>query len=267
MKNHPVIWLDGRFQPASGALVPHDDAGYLRGLGVFDTMKGANGQAVNAKEHLERLQNHCRMVLLHDPALDIDALAATAQRLLVKNGLTEGYARIRTQITAGRVTEMFGKPQNPIIMMMAVRADIPPTPQPVSLQIIADAPRIARCRYENCKRLDYTRSYLAKHLAVQAGADDALITNTDGNMACATTSNLFIVEGGKLVTPPLTDGVLDGITRRSMIATYHASEESISETRLMKAEGVLLTNSILGLRPVKSINGTAFAVPPDKFLK
>ena len=181
-----------------------------------------------------------------------------AEELMQVNGLSGGHARVRTQVTSGLTAEMLGKPEKPLIMMSAVPVVIPETPAPVHLKIVHGFPRIVDCIYDNCKRLDYSRSYIAKHKALDLGGTDALLGNTEGNIACATTSNMFIREGDDYITPPLRDGVLDGITRRGFIAKTGAREESISEERLMAADAVFLTNSILGVRQVASINNKEF---------
>ena len=252
------IWLNGEIVNADGAVIPHKDAGFLRGLGVFDTLLGDQGTPVKADLHFQRLIDNVKTVLLHDLDVSIGHFTAVAEELLQKNELTDGKARVRTQVTSGLTAELLGKPIKPLIMMSAVRAEIPETPTPVHLKIVRDFPRIANCIYDNCKRLDYSRSYIAKQKALALGGTDALLSNTEGNMACATTSNMFIREGDEYITPPLSDGVLNGIARRGFIAQTNAREESISEERLMAADAVYLTNSILGIRQVASINDKEF---------
>jgi branched-subunit amino acid aminotransferase/4-amino-4-deoxychorismate lyase len=255
-QKNPVIWFNGEYIEG-GAVIPHNDEGYLRGLGVFDTMLGDKGAPINARPHFERLIRDCKTVLLHDYEWALDEFVETATRLLKDNGITQGKARIRTQITAGITPEMLSKPVNPFIMMMAIATDVPAMNAPVKTIIVDEYPRIPNCRFENCKRFDYTRSYYGKQMALAAGAYDALITNTDGNIVCATTSNLFIREGDQLITPPLHDGALNGITRMGVIEKYQATEDSISRARLMRADGVFLTNSILGIRFVESVDGVS----------
>ncbi len=253
-----IIWLNGEFVGTGRPLISHEDGGFMRGLSVFDTMLGANGQPANAQEHFQRLVHDCKTVLLHEPDIGLDWFISTAEELLKKTGLTGGHARIRTQITTGVTAEMMGKPESPMIIMSAVATEIPDTPAPVHAWIVKDYPRIANCIFENCKRQDYTRSYYAKHKAIENGANEAILTNTDGNIACAVTSSVFIVEGETLVTPPLTDGVLYGITRKLVIREHQALEESISIDRLFNADAVFMTNSILGIRPVQKVNDTVF---------
>lgn len=251
MRDH--IWLNGKIIKADGAVIPHKDGGFLRGLGVFDTLLGEDGTPVRAEQHFQRLIDNVRTVLLHDLDVSINRFTEMAEELMKINNLTEGKARIRTQVTSGLTKDMLGKPEHPLIMMSAVPVTAPSPAASVHLHIVRDFPRLANCVFENCKRLDYTRSYIARHKALDLGGTDALLTNTEGNVACATTSNLFIREGDDYITPPLSDGVLDGITRRAFKDERNAHEESISEERLMTADAVFLTNSIFGIRSVNSI--------------
>ena len=116
--------------------------------------------------------------------------------------------------------------------------------------------RVAGDPLENSKRLDYTRNFAARALAQAIGADDAIMTNSDGNIACGATANLFIEEDGVLITPPLFDGVLAGITRGKMIASG-AREEHITKKRLITADKAFLTNSIFGMREITLLDPAA----------
>ncbi|MEM6780960.1 MAG: aminotransferase class IV, partial [Pseudomonadota bacterium] len=108
---------------------------------------------------------------------------------------------------------------------------------------------------ENCKKLDYTKSFCAMQDARAKGGNEPILTNTDGNVACASTSSLFIVESGNVITPKLSDGILDSLSRRELIRTYGAKEESISVERFKEADHIFLTNTIRGVRPIVELNG------------
>ena len=146
----------------------------------------------------------------------------------------------------------------------------PPPDTPVTCTIIQEFPRIAGCILENCKRLDYSRSYAARRKAETLGASEAILTNTDGNIACGATSNIFIEEKGVLITPPLMDGILNGVTRKNILSPPETPssflpprlqggkggsvvEGSISIDRLKAADKIYLTNSFIGLRQVELI--------------
>lgn len=221
----PLFWRDGEFL---------DGEAPERGtIGVFDTMLAAHGNILDAEDHYDRL--------IHDASLITGLKKLTVWMdvihvLMIDNDLLD-FARIRTSLTPDMVLiETFPCPD-------------PKTLPPLTCAIIEDWPRVAGDKLENCKRLNYTRSFAARDKAQSLGADEAILTNTDGNVACGATSNLFIEENGVLITPPLSDGVLAGITRKHLISKG-AREESITLERLKSADSLWLTNSIFGKRKV-----------------
>lgn len=243
-----LFWINGEFREYAPALTP-DDAGIVTGIGVFDSMLAVDGVPQYADEHLARVTGDSRVVMGVSPALPAD-INDIIVSLLMQNNLAQGHARIRTVITAGPMSAPLARPDRLTVMMTVGPAPAPEGFPPTRGVIITDFPRIAGCVLENCKRLDYTRSYAARRKAETMGGDEAIITNTNGHIACAATSNIFIVENGRWITPPLSDGVLDGVTRRHVIADKNAAEESIPPERLRAAQEVYLTNSFVGLRPV-----------------
>jgi len=109
------------------------------------------------------------------------------------------------------------------------------------------------------KTLNYLPSVLAAAEALDLGADDALMLNRSGKVAEATSSNIFLVLNGRLVTPDLQSGVLPGVTRAVVIELARAigipvEERPVSVSELAKAEEIFLTNSIAGLRAVERLN-------------
>jgi branched-subunit amino acid aminotransferase/4-amino-4-deoxychorismate lyase len=98
------------------------------------------------------------------------------------------------------------------------------------------------------KSLNYADNVLAMREAMQHKADDAIMLNNKGMVCCAATANIFIVLDGQWMTPPLTDGVLDGIMRAEMIRERAAQEISISVDDLKRAEEIYLTSSLIGMR-------------------
>ena len=100
---------------------------------------------------------------------------------------------------------------------------------------------------------------MAQDQARKAGFDDALMLNSKQRVACGTVANVFMVEGQRLITPPLEEGVLPGVTRAAVLRLANklslaAVEERIAEDKLMLADEVFLTNSLMGLRPVGAID-------------
>src|SRR5262249_23784428 len=93
------------------------------------------------------------------------------------------------------------------------------------------------------------------------GGNEAILLNTRGHTACASIGNVFITLEGKLFTPPLEDGALDGIVRRLLIERRGAVEKSLTEEDLRNADGIYVTNSLRGVRPAVSLDGTPLPEP------
>ncbi len=246
-----IIYINGEYKKTKEPLISHRDCGFMTGIGIFDSMLVKNGKPVYAREHYERITHDTKTVTGLTPDISFNDFQNICMKLLEKNDLlTTGFARLRTTITGGEVSAPLAPAQTPTILIDAAKSDTPDNITPITCAIITDFPRIAGCVLENCKRLDYTRNYAARRMAETLGATDAILTNTDGSIACGATSNIFIEENGHLITPPLSDGILAGVTRRKIIEEHDVREESISIERLKLANKIYLTNSFIGLRKI-----------------
>lgn len=250
-----TIWKDGMFVDATAPQISSDDAGFVNGLGVFDSMLAIDGVLQNPAEHFDRLLHDIQVVMGYDASwlpgfVDMTNIWVP---LLSHNNMMKGFARVKTIVTGGTSSGPLKVSNVPSVVVSVARAADPESVLPLTCAIVRDFPRVAGDALENCKRLDYTRSFAARREAQNIGAEEAIITNTQGHIACAATSNVFIRENGKLYTPPLSDGVLAGITRRMILARGEAVEQTLSEDRLRNAEAVYLTNSFTGMREVSKI--------------
>lgn len=264
-----VIWKDGTFLDGNLGHISADDAGFVNGLGIFDSMLAKDGVLIDALEHFERILHDAEVVMGMGTAWlpGFSGMTEIWQPLLSENNLTQGYARIKTIVTGGISQGPLKVSKVPSVVVTVAAATDPAKTSMLTCAIVRDFPRVAGDVLENCKRLDYTRAFAARRAAVAAGAEEAIITNTRGFIACAATSNIFIREGAYMVTPPLSDGVLAGVTRRKIIEGgtvltkptaeggrgLSVVEESISEERLRAADEVFVTNSFVGLRKVAAI--------------
>ncbi len=247
-----VIWKDGRFADGTAAQVFHNDGGFSNGLAVFDSMLAKDGVLIDPMAHYNRLIHDAWVVLgIGESWIPVFSQMTEAWLpLLSQNQLMKGYARVKTVVTGGIADRPLGVSEMPSVIVSVGQSGTPEELPPLKCAVVKDFPRIAGCVLENCKRTDYTRSFAARRVAAEYGADDAIITNTNGFIACGSTSNIFIEERGVLITPPLVDGVLAGITRANILQERNAKEGHISEERLRAADKIYLTNSFWGLRPV-----------------
>jgi branched-chain amino acid aminotransferase len=249
-----IIFLNNNYINDETPFLSHRDSGFTTGIGIFDSMLVKNKQPIHINEHFERVMHDSKIVIGLQPYCSPENFAVICQELIERNNIRENFVRIRTTVTGGVVKAPLLPATMPTVLIEARPSADPANVTTARCIIVSDFPRISGCSFENCKRLDYSRSYAARRMAEKLGGDEAILTNTDGNAACASTSNLFIEENGVMITPPLSDGVLAGVTRRKLIEERGAIEESISLERLKSADKIYLTNSFLGVRKAILIN-------------
>ena len=209
------IYLDGALVPESQAKVSVFDHGLLYGDGVFEGIRFYNGRVFRLEQHIRRLYDCARALLLSIPLTHEEMIRATCETIRANN-LRDGY--IRLVITRG-VGPMglspFKCPKPSIIIIAASIALYPEDAYRTGLTMATVATR--RPSHDmlspQVKSLNYLNNVMAKVEAIQAGAEEGLMLNDSGLVAECTGDNLFIVRDGIISTPPLTAGALDGITR------------------------------------------------------
>ncbi len=249
-----MIFFNGQYLKDDN-IIPVNDSGFTTAIGIFDSMLSYKDELIHCIDHFDRILFDSKNVIGIEPKLSFNNFVTICRKLLAENKFDHDYARIRTTITGGIANAPLAKATECSILIHVAKASAPDENTPITAAVITDHPRIAGCVLENSKRLDYTRSYAARRKAENKGAQEAIITNTNGTIACGATSNIFIKENLKLVTPPLSDGVLAGVTRKNILRKNKAViEESISIDRLKAADEVYLTNSFFGMKRVKLLH-------------
>ncbi|MBI4030549.1 MAG: aminotransferase class IV [Proteobacteria bacterium] len=246
------VFLNGEFIEEGAAALPVTDRGFTLGDGVFDTMLAADGSLVDADAHFNRLLKHAA-VLKIPVNMDVEALKKTAHRLIGQPASQR--AAIRTTVSRGPGERGLTPPESPqqTILMRVSPASDPSTSPPPHLVIAETVRRNEHSPLSRIKSLNYGDNILALMEARGKGTDDAIILNTAGKAACATAANIFVLIGGELFTPPVSDGAMPGITRQKLLPK--AIEKSLGIEDMMEADSIYLTSSILGIRAAKSLNG------------
>jgi branched-chain amino acid aminotransferase/4-amino-4-deoxychorismate lyase len=236
--------------------VPIDDRGLTLGDGLFETVLAEDGTLRLWDEHLERLVRGCATLGL--PAPDREALERAAQEALADVGLLGGRAAVRLSWTAGSGGRGLDRPATPEPRLIVQAAPAPLPSAPARLATVSIR-RNATSPTSRLKTLAYLDPVMARREAILAGADEALMLDTHERVACAGAANVFWLAGGVLYTPALDCGVLDGIIRGRVIATsrYEVVETRAGRAALDDAEAIFLTNSLIGVRPVSSLDGRA----------
>ncbi len=258
-------WLDAAWHPASwieAATIPYDasDRGLLLGDGIFDTSLVLGGRMVWRAAHLRRLAAHARMLGFGiEPARLEAAVDGTLARM------EGGHGALRLTLTRGPGRRGLAPPDAPQPTLLATLAPLPAAALFQSLSLHPTAIRRNETSpLSRAKSLCYGDGVLAAAEAHAAGCDDALFLNGAGHVACAGAGNLFAIVGNELATPPLADGVLDGVARDTLLAAasrigLFAVERSLAPADLENADAVICTSSLRLVALVLSIGGRAIA--------
>lgn len=248
-----IVFLNGTFIEEDKAALTVTDRGFTLGDGVFDTMLAINGTLIDADAHFTRLLDHAA-VLKIPVVMSIDDFKETANQLIIPSA--NQPTALRTAISRGSSERGLAPPDAPQPTILMRASPAPGPAEPPHLIIAQSVRRNEHSPLSRIKSSNYGDNILALMEAKERGADDAIILNAAGNASCATASNIFVQIDGTLYTPPLTDGVMNGITRQKLLR--RAREKSLNTDDLMKAEAIYLTSSIMGVRAASSLNRKEF---------
>jgi branched-subunit amino acid aminotransferase/4-amino-4-deoxychorismate lyase len=241
--------------------IPEDDRGLLLGDGLFETILWTQGRPALFEAHVERMTRGCAALGLPAPATD--ALLTAALRVMTDAGLQDRRAAVRLTWSAGSGGRGLDRPAEPSPRLIASAAPSEIPTMPARL-VTASVRRNEGSPTSRLKTLAYLDNVLARREARQAGADEALMLNNLGEVACATAANLFWFEGERLVTPALACGTLDGIMRAQVLEAARGLGIETIEARVGpgvvgRGAGLFVTNSLIGVRPVGWLDGEAVA--------
>jgi len=239
-----------------------DDRGFTLGHGLFETVLWVEGTPHYWDAHRERMERGCRTLGLPQP--DRDALLAAAEAALAAAGSPK-RAAVRLNWSAGPGARGLDPPDDPQPRLTATAAASLPPGGPVRLAT-AKVRRNDRSPASRLKSLSYLDNVLARAEAKAAGADEALMLNTAGEVACAAAANVFWIRHGEVFTPDLECGVLDGVVRREVIAACHRLgvpvEEVFANSGRLAGAPMFITNSLIGVQAVASLDGLALPTSP-----
>ena len=258
-----MLWARGALIRDGELSVSVLDRTFEHGLGLFESFRTWNGHPTLLRRHLERLMTSARelgLPLEADQLPDPQAVAELidASRDVVPPGED---ARLRITLSGGLETA----PASGSLLWMSVGALPPPQREPGiiisdSIEVVADDP-LARH-----KTLNYWRRRIAHSGANAAGSDEILCVTRDGRICEASRSNIFLVEGRRIVTPSLDCPLLPGIMRRVVLeqagkAGLDVHETSLQVERIKSADEAFLTNSVRGIVPIAQLMGVALRAP------
>lgn len=245
------IWLDGTFIDSEEAQVSVFDHGLLYGDGCFEGIRIYNGRIFKLRSHLQRMFESAKALRLHS-GYSIDEVEEIVRDTVKINGQTDGY--IRLVFTRGRGTlglNPFLCPKATVFVIVESIKLYPDEMYEDGMSIIvAKRPRIPACCLDpQVKSLNYLNNILAKIEAVDAGVLEALMLNCDGEVSECTGDNIFVIKDGTISTPPVSVGILHGITRKFVMeevapALGHTVEERVIQLEeVHDADEVFLTGT------------------------
>ncbi|MEM9938599.1 MAG: aminotransferase class IV [Pseudomonadota bacterium] len=256
-----MIWLQQASQAKATEPFDLSDRGLLLADGVFDTSLVTDGKIMLRKAHLDRLFRDAAALEI---ALNMKGLKRDLDRVLLDG--PSGALRITvTRGPGGR--GLYGDTQNePTVIIRLTPYDTARMHAPVSI-VVSDLTRNPGSISARHKTLAYTDSVMAVRRAVSRGAEEALMLNPEGNIACAASANMFARFGDALHTPPVSDGALPGVIRDFILtnagkAGLKAQEGSLTVPDIKHADQIFLTNSLRLIAPVAQLEQQMFDTSP-----
>jgi branched-chain amino acid aminotransferase len=262
------VWIDGELLDGAHARIPIIDHGVLYGDGIFEGMRATQGRIFRLDAHLARLSYGARALHLALPG-GLPALRSVAEQTLAAFGDPDAYVRLIVTRGDGALGVDPTTCPRPRVICLADRiALFSDEKRRAGLALITSSWRrpASDALDPRIKSLNYLNNVLAKGEAKRQGADDALLLNAHGHVAEASVANVFAVQRGVLLTPPTTDGCLDGITRASVLECARALgipsvERTLGRMDLFAADEVFLTGTGAGMVRVASLDGEPIGEP------
>lgn len=251
---------EGRLVDEASAQVSVFDHGFTVGDGIFETMKSAEGQLFLWPWHLERLHRSAAAMRI---ALPSDELLTDVVRAVAGESATlQGGSRVRLTISAGMGPLGSSRLDTPPTIVCAASA-MPVRKGDARLHV-ASWPRNERSPLAGVKSTSYAENVLALAEAEVIGAGEAIFCNTVGELCEGTGSNLFVVRAGHVITPPVSAGLLPGVTRRFVLSLADVElpicEQTVTRSDLDQADEVFITSTFQDVRGVCDIDGRSLSV-------
>ncbi|MDA1477477.1 branched-chain-amino-acid transaminase [Bacillus changyiensis] len=256
------IFLNDVLVKKEDAKISVYDHGFLYGDGVFEGIRVYSGNIFKMKEHMDRLYDSARSIMLDIP-YQKEELTEHVLRTVEKNGLNNAYIRL---VVSRGIGDLGLDPRNcqepSVIIIVEPLAIFPKHLYETGIEIVTVPTRRNRpdVLSPKVKSLNYLNNILVRIEAQIAGVSEALMLNDQGYVAEGSADNVFIYKNGKLLTPPGYIGALEGITRNAIIEIakevgYEVSEEPFTRHDVYTAEEVFLTGTAAEVIAVVEVDG------------
>jgi branched-chain amino acid aminotransferase len=269
-----ICWLNGQIMPTAEAMIPVQDHGLLYGDGIFEGIRFYHRRPFRLQAHLDRLWLSARAIDLMIPETP-EQISAAVDEVVAVQSSDDGYLRLVVTRGTGPLGLDPRRCSRPNIFIIADRLAL--VPSEVADRglavIIASTRRLGPDGLDpRIKSLNYLNHILARQEANRAQADEAILLNVQGRVTEGSADNVFVVKAGQLMTPPVIDGALDGITRGVVLELARAlkipaAEISLSTFDLHTADECFLTGTGAELLPVRTIDGRAVSACPGPLFR
>jgi len=256
-----LICIDGKYYPKSQAKVSVYDHGLLYGDGVFEGIRAYNSVVFKLKEHIDRLYRSARVIMLQIPLTKEEMIKAVLETLR-KNNLRDAYIRLVVTRGVGDLGLDPRKCPKPTVIIITDVIKLhsgAAKEKGIRAMIVWVKRDPVDATSHEVKSLNYLNSILGKIEANIAGFDEAICLDKNGHVSEGVAENLFIVQNGKVITPPTSTGALVGITRDVVMKLaeklgYKATEKTITPTDLFTANEAFFTGTAAEIVPIVEVN-------------
>lgn len=262
MADELLVYIDGKYYLKSEAKISIYDHGLLYGDGVFEGIRAYHGIVFHLKEHIDRLYKSAHPIMLRIP-MTKEELTKAVLRTLKKNRLTNAYIRLVVTRGVGDLGLDPRKCPKPTVIIITEPLLQLNSPEEIERGITTVIAWVKRNPVDTAthemKSLNYINSILGKIEANNSGANEAICLDKTGHVCEGVGENIFIVQEGKIFTPPISSGALNGITRGVVIRLakklgYEVMERNITPNELFTADEVFFTGTAAEVAPIREVN-------------
>ncbi len=258
--------MNGRITDAADAVIPVFDHGFLYGEGVYETLRTYGGKPFLFDAHMKRLRRSAGMISLEVPGTDAEMRENIRATVAAEPGIVEAYIRILITRGVGELTYNLAATPVPSTVIIVKPFPEPPAAhftEGIALAIVSVRRNHPSALNPRIKSNNLLNNALAMQEALRQGAEEALMLNQQDEIAECSQSNFFVVKDGKVSTPPLTAGLLPGITREFVFevgkdAGVAVDEHTLRAADLWAADEAFITGTTREITPVVKVDGHVF---------
>lgn len=252
-----IVYVNGAYLPEEEAKISVFDRGFIFGDGIYEVSAVIGGKLVDCEAHLTRLERSCGEIRLSLPWSKAE-LVAIHEELIKRNALDEGGIYLQVSRGASDRDFPFPKDVQPTLVMFTQARNFVNAPTAKTGIKVVSTPDLRWAR-RDIKSVNLLAPVLAKQFALENGAQEAWLTE-DGVVTEGASSTAWIVKGKTLISRPLSNKVLPGITRKAVLAYLAESGFSFEEREFtleeaLDAEEAFITSATSLVMPVTTIDG------------